>query len=240
MTDRLGVRWRGIPYPPGPLVPYSADVLRLALVDDHPAIVDALRRRAEDEPDLAVVGSAATVDDAIRLIRAEDPDVVVCDLQLVGPRGGLDLLEALRGASRPAVLVLSAFEAPSLVRAAFERGAAGYLPKSTDLDTVVRAIRDVGSGRSAYPSAVLRALRSAPRLPSRREIEVLEAVMAGSTNAEIAGRLGISEKTVESHLRRMFDRYGVLSRTELTVLALREGWLRDPGPDARARSGSAT
>lgn len=214
-------------------------MLRLALVDDHPAIVDAIRRRAEDEPDLAVIGSAATVVDAIRLIRAEDPDVVVCDLQLAGLQGGLDLLDALRGAARPAVLVLSAFEAPSLVRGAFERGAAGYLPKSADVDTIVRAIRDVGGGRSAFPAAVLRALRSAPRSPSGREVQVLDAVMAGATNAEIAGRLGISEKTVESHLRRMFDRYGVLSRTELAVLALREGWLRDPGPGAWAGPRSA-
>ncbi len=205
-------------------------MIRLIVVDDHPAIVDALMSRADDENDLEVVGSAASVERAREVIATTDPDVVVCDLQLAGDGGGLDLLAALGGASRPAVVILSAFEAPSLIRASFERGAAGYLSKSADLDTIIGAVRDVAAGRSAYPATVLRAMRSAPRPPTEREVEVLTAVMAGATNGEIGGRLRISEKTVESHLRRMFDRYGVLSRTELTVLALREGWLRDTGP----------
>ena len=67
-------------------------------------------------------------------------------------------------------------------------------------------------------------IRSAPRRPSDRELEVLRLLTTGASNDEIAGRLGLSDKTVESHLRRMFDRYGVLSRTELAVLAVREGW----------------
>ncbi len=224
---------REVPQSRGSVVPYSGAVLRLVIVDDHPAIVDAVRRRAADEPDLLVVGSAATLQDALRVVRSEDPDVVLCDLQLAGEGGGLELLAALAGSGRPAVVVLSAFEGPSLIRGAFERGAAGYLPKSADLDTIVRAIRDVAAGRSAFPASVLRAIRVAPRPPSVREVQVLEGLAGGATNSEIAGRLSISEKTVESHLRRMFDRYGVLSRTELTVLALREGWLRDPGAVGR-------
>jgi DNA-binding NarL/FixJ family response regulator len=224
---------REVPQSRGPAVPYSGTVLRLVIVDDHPAIVDAVRRRAADESDLLVVGSAATLEDAMGIVRAEDPDVVLCDLQLAGEGGGLELLATLAGSGRPAVVILSAFEGPSLIRGAFERGAAGYLPKSADLDTIIRAIRDVAAGRSAFPASTLRAIRAAPRPPSAREVQVLDGLAEGATNAEIGGRLAISEKTVESHLRRMFDRYGVLSRTELTVLALREGWLRDPGADGR-------
>jgi len=202
-------------------------MIRLVVVDDHPAIVEALRARAVEEGDLEVVGSADSVGEAQRVIAAADPDVVVCDLQLAGDGDGFQLLRSLGGHPRPAMLMLSAFDAPSLVRSAFELGAAGYLPKSSDLATIVAAVRDVAAGRAAYPASALRAMRAAPRPPSDREIQVLTLVMAGATNGEIGASLGLSEKTVESHLRRMFDRYGVLSRTELVVLAIREGWLHD-------------
>jgi DNA-binding NarL/FixJ family response regulator len=75
---------------------------------------------------------------------------------------------------------------------------------------------------------MLRTVRNAPRRPSDREIEVLALVCAGASNDEIGARLDLSEKTVESHLRRLFDRYGVMSRTELAVLALREAWVPVP------------
>lgn len=219
---------RGIPQSRPATVAYAAVVIRLVLVDDHPVVLDALARRlgeGPDDPGLAVVGAARDVATAVARIEATDPDVVVCDIQLDGVDGGLTLLDRLAGRERPAVLMLTAFDAPSLVRAAFERGAAGYLPKTTELDAVVAAIRTVAGGGTAYPARMLRALRSAPRRPSDRELEVIALLVAGASNGEIAGRLGLSEKTVESHLRRLFGRYGVLSRTELAVLAIREGWL---------------
>jgi DNA-binding NarL/FixJ family response regulator len=76
---------------------------------------------------------------------------------------------------------------------------------------------------------MLRAIRSAPRRPSERELEVLALVCGGASNDEIGSSLGVTEKTVESHLRRLFDRYAVLSRTELAVLSLREGWVVEKG-----------
>ena len=109
--------------------------------------------------------------------------------------------------------------------AALEQGAACYLSKSAAVDEIVAAIRTVARGGTVYAASDLRAAGTAFRTPSAREIEVLEHVQRGQTNAEIATALGLSEKTVESHLRRLFDRYGVLSRTELTVLAIEEGWL---------------
>ena len=83
-------------------------------------------------------------------------------------------------------------------------------------------------GGTAFPATSMRAIRAALRRPSERELEVLELVAAGTSNEEIARRLFLSLKTVESHLRRLFNRYGVMNRTELAVLALREGWV-DPG-----------
>jgi len=87
----------------------------------------------------------------------------------------------------------------------------------------------VAAGGTAFSASAVGAVRTAPRRPSDREIEVLGLVRAGASNAEVAASLGVSEKTVESHLRRMFDRYGVLSRTELAVFAINEGWVTASG-----------
>jgi DNA-binding NarL/FixJ family response regulator len=154
------------------------------------------------------------------------PDVVISDVQLAGEAEGLRLLEAVEPGG-PAVLLLSSFDQPPLIRTAFERGAAGYLLKTSEVSEILDAIRTVAGGGTAFSASMLRTIRSAPRRPSDREIEVLTLVCGGASNDEVGARLGVTEKTVESHLRRLFDRYGVLSRTELAVLALREGWVTE-------------
>ena len=126
--------------------------------------------------------------------------------------------------------MVSGFDQPSLIRAAFERGAAGYVVKTADLDEILAAIRIVAAGGTAFSATAVRSVRSAPRRPSDRELQVIGRVSAGASNAEAAGVLDLSEKTIESHLRRLFDRYGVFSRTELAVLAMREGWVSGAQP----------
>jgi DNA-binding NarL/FixJ family response regulator len=194
-------------------------------------VLAAVAAAVEASGDLRLVGTARTVDDAIRLAAAVD--VLVCDIQLDGHAEGLAIIDALHdpraswptGSNPPAVLLLSGFQQPSLIRAAVDRGAAGYLNKAADLPEIVAAIRTVAAGGTAFSAAALRASRTARRRPSERELEVIRLVMDGATNAEIAATLGLSEKTVESHLRRLFDRYGLLSRTELVVVAIDEGWV---------------
>jgi DNA-binding NarL/FixJ family response regulator len=174
------------------------------------------------------------MDDAVRL--AVDVDVLVSDVQIEGHAEGLRILEALhdprtaagRSFMPPAVILLSGFQQPSLIRAAIERGAAGFLDKSADLDAILAAVRTVAAGGTVYTAAALQLSRTARRRPSDRELEVIDLVIGGSTNAEVATVLGLSERTVESHLRRLFDRYGLLSRVELAVLALDEGWTAEP------------
>ena len=201
--------------------------IRVVLVDDHPAILDAVGGAVRSAPDLMLTGTARSLDDARALLAVTTGiDVVVTDVQLDGEAEGLRLLDAI-GPDGPAVLLLSSFDQPPLVRTAFERGAAGYLLKTSEVPEILDAIRTVAGGGTAFSASMLRAIRSAPRRPSDREIEVLALVCGGASNDEIGARLGVSEKTVESHLRRLFDRYGVLSRTELAVLALREGWVPD-------------
>ncbi len=203
--------------------------IRVVLVDDHPAILEAIGAAVAAAEDLELAGTARTLDAAVDLVTGDAAaacDVVVTDVQLAGEAEGLRLLDAV-GPDGPAVLLLSSFDQPPLIRTAFERGAAGYVLKTSEVSEVLAAIRAVAAGGTAFSAAMLRAIRSAPRRPSDREIEVLTLVCGGASNDEVGARLGVSEKTVESHLRRLFDRYGVLSRTELAVLALREGWVAE-------------
>ena len=201
--------------------------VRVVLVDDHPAILDAVGGAVTGAPDLELAGTARSLGEALALLTGGDVcDVVVSDVQLAGEAEGLRLLEAL-GSDGPAVLLLSSFDQPPLIRTAFERGAAGYLRKTSEVSDILEAIRTVAAGGTAFSASMLRAIRSAPRRPSDREIEVLTLVCGGASNDEVGAQLGVTEKTVESHLRRLFDRYGVLSRTELAVLALREGWVAE-------------
>ncbi len=204
--------------------------IRVALVDDHPAILDALAAAIRAAPDLELVATARALDAALELVSRRGDgaiEVVVSDIQLAGEAEGLQLLQAT-GHEGPSILLLSSFDQPPLVRAAFDRGAAGYVRKTADVSEILDAIRSVAGGGTAFSAAMLRTVRNAPRRPSDREIEVVALVCAGASNDEIGARLSLSEKTVESHLRRLFDRYGVMSRTELAVLALREAWVPEP------------
>ena len=200
------------------------DPIRVGLVDDHPTVLAGIGDAIDRSTDLVLVGTARTLDEGADL--AARVDVLVCDLQLAGAADGLHLLDVVhRRPAPPAVLILSAFGHASLVRAAIDRGAAGYLEKGVEVDAVLDAVRTVATGGTAFSAAQLQASRAARRRPSDREVQVVGLVAAGATNAEIGGALGLTEKTVESHLRRLFDRYGVLSRTELAVLAIEEGWI---------------
>ena len=207
----------------------AAQQVRVVLVDDHPAILEAVSAAVRGAPDLVLAGTARSLDGARALLDgpgATPCDVIVSDVQLAGEAEGLRILEAA-GSDGPAVLLLSSFDQPPLIRTAFERGAAGYLLKTSEVAEILDAIRIVAAGGTAFSASMLRAIRSAPRRPSDREIEVLTLVCGGASNDEVGVQLGVTEKTVESHLRRLFDRYGVLSRTELAVLALREGWVTE-------------
>ena len=208
--------------------------IRLAVVDDHPVIalaIDSAAAAAARPSDavrlIRIVGVARTPEDGIELVSRsgpEAPEVVLCDIQLRAGTDGLRVIEAASAAGCQAI-VLTSFDRSSLMRAAFERGAAGFLDKGAEMATILAAVRTVAAGGTAFSAAVLDAARSGPRMPSDREVAVLTELHRGATSDEIGARLGISARTVESHLRRLFDRYGVVSRTELAVLALREGWI---------------
>lgn len=200
-------------------------MIRLAIVEDHPAIAEGLTALLGSEDDLVVVGTASDATGADRLIETHAPDVVLCDIRLSGDVDGLQLLARHRPG--PAFIMLSAYSYPSFYVDAVDNGAKGYLSKMATIQQIVKAVHTVAAGGTAFPDNVRRAVRSALRPPTLRESQILVLVADGLGNAEIAERLSLRLKTVESQLRRMFDRYDVTSRTSLVRVAHEQGWI-DP------------
>ena len=198
-------------------------MIRLGIIEDHPAIADGLTALLRGEPDVTVVGTAPDSAAADRLIDTRSPDVILCDIRLAGTVDGLEILA--HHTPGPAFIMLSAYSYPGYYLAAVERGAKGYLSKMATIEQILKAVRTVAAGGTAFPDAVRRAARAALRPPTPREAQILALVAEGLGNAEIAERLSLRLKTIESQLRRMFDRYDVTSRTALVRVAQRQGWI---------------
>ena len=196
--------------------------IRVAIVEDHPAIADGLAELMKGSVDVSVVGTARDVPSASALIERESPDVVLCDIRLTDAGDGLDLVGRHRPG--PAFIILSAYWYPSYHIRAVELGARGYLSKMATIEQIISAVKTVAAGGTAFPAAARQAASDALRVPTPRELEILALVAEGLSNAEIAERLSLRIKTVESQLRRLFDRYDVTSRTALVRLAARQGW----------------
>lgn len=207
----------------------APELIRVAIVDDHPVVRQGIGALLSSHAGIEVVGGAGTVDEAIDLLAREPVDVLLLDIRL-GTDSGLRFLDTTArvpstgGASTPAVIVLSAYDYPQYSEAALRLGAAGFVVKSAPLEELVDAIRRAAAGGIAFG---VRPGRSQPRV-SPRELDVVRLVVEGRSNDEVGATLGIGVKTVETHLRRLFERFEVASRTELAARALREGWLDIP------------
>jgi len=204
--------------------------IRVAVVDDHPVVRDGTAALLAKQPGLDVVGTAGSLDEARALLSTTDADVVLLDIRL-GTESGLNLLGSPRGEEPgrrpPAIVVLTAYDYPQYAEAALRLGAAGFVLKTAPMTELLGAIRSAAGGGLAF--GVRPSPRDRARL-SRRELDVVSLVVEGRSNDEIGGALGIGAKTVETHLARLFERFGIASRTELATRALREGWLDLP-PD---------
>jgi len=204
---------------------WAGPLIRVAIADDHPIVRDGTAAILGAQPGIEVVGTASTVDEAVELIRREPIDVVLLDIRL-GTDSGLRLLEADLGRTgAPAIVVLSAYDYPQYAEAAIRLGAAGFVIKTAPLAELIEAIERAAAGGMAF--SVRPRPGSGVHL-SPRELEVVRLVVDGRSNDEIGVALGIGAKTVETHLRRLFERFDIGSRTELASRALREGWLDIP------------
>jgi DNA-binding NarL/FixJ family response regulator len=207
--------------------------IRIVIVDDHTLFREGVRLILEPEPDLAVVGEAATVGEALPLIHGMRPDLVLLDLRLAQARG-IDLLSQLvTSPGAPRVLIVTAYPEEGDIAEAVRLGAKGVVLKDATRVTLLAAIRSVAGGHLWLPpeltAKVIAALaHTTPSnlaervgLLTTREREIVSLVGQGLKNREIADRLGIAEKTIKGHLTNTFLKLGVQDRLELALLALK-------------------
>jgi DNA-binding NarL/FixJ family response regulator len=203
-------------------------MIRIVLVEDHPAIADGLAALLGSEPDLEIVGIAHTLREAEEMLERAPFAIVLCDVMLEGRDDGFELLRRF-GSTQPFIM-LTAYDFQAHHAAAVAGGAAGYLSKLSDAATIARTIRRVAAGESAIPAPVMESARRAPAPPTARERQLLTMLTAGASNDDIAFAMGIKVKTVEGMLRRLYDRYGTANRTQLVRFSLHQGWLTNEPP----------
>lgn len=207
----------------------SARTIRVAIVDDHPTVVDGLLAGLATIPSIEVVAVASTTATAAEVLSRSDLDVVLLDVRL-SDGNGLQVLAERGPKSRPHVLILSSFNARQYVAAATRLGASGFLLKTAPLSQLGEAIHTVAAGGTVYTAAQL----GTPLVTlTERERDVVALTMEGLTNKEIADRLATSKKAVEQHLSAIFARHGLNSRVELVLRASAEGWLEIDAPPTR-------
>jgi DNA-binding NarL/FixJ family response regulator len=198
--------------------------IRIIVVDDHPVVREGTAALLAAEPGIEVAGTAESIDEANAVIGRVEADVLLLDIRL-GTDSGLRLLGG-GDTGGPAIIVLTSYDYPQYAEAALRLGASGFVLKTAPIAELLDAIRRVAAGGLAF-SVRPRGGGGLARL-SERELDVVRLVVDGRSNDEIGARLGIGPKTVESHLRRLFERFDLASRTELATRALREGWLEVP------------
>jgi DNA-binding NarL/FixJ family response regulator len=203
--------------------------IRVVIVDDHAMLRAGLEQLLSGEPDVEVVGKAASGDEAVTVVREVRPDVVLMDLQMPGV-DGVSATREIVGEELADVLVLTSYSDAERIVGALDAGALGYLLKDAEPDEVLRGIRAVARGESPIDPKAARELLGARRTTSTaaadltpREREVLALVRAGLANKQIARRLGISDRTVKAHLTSTFQRIGVVDRTQAALWAERNG-----------------
>jgi DNA-binding NarL/FixJ family response regulator len=212
--------------------------IRVVVADDQEIVREGFAALLATRPDLAVVGTASDGEEAVRICRAERPDVVLMDVRMPG----LDGIEATRrltgdDEAHPRVLILTTFDLDEYVYDALAAGASGFLLKDVTAEQLFEAVRVVADGEALLAPVVTRRLiaefaRLRPQLPTRperlrdltpRETEVLRLVAEGLSNAEIAERLVVTKETVKTHVSHILGKLDLRDRSQAVVLAYEAG-----------------
>ncbi|NUW35919.1 response regulator transcription factor [Nonomuraea sp. SMC257] len=205
-------------------------MIRVVLVDDHPVVRSGIRAMLAGQPDVELVGEAATGEDGVELARRLAPDVVLMDLQLGAGIHGSEATRRIVALGGPRVLVLTTFDTDADILAAIDAGATGYLLKDAPSGDLHTAIRSAAAGSSTLAPSVAFRLLGRVRAPDAtltpRELEVLGHVAAGLGNRQISREMFLSETTVKTHLVHIYAKLGVDSRTAAVAAAIRKGLIR--------------
>ncbi len=213
---------------PGEEAPKAPAEVRIVLADDHQVVRSGLRMLLDSETDFEVVAEASDVDGAARYVRGHHPDVLVLDLNMPGG-SSLDAIPEIRAESPDTqIVVLTMQQEPAFARQALGAGALGYVLKEAADEELVEAVRRAAAGESYLnPRLGARIAAEPPPGPpddlSQREVDVLRLIALGHTNAEIAGQLFLSVRTVETHRSHIQQKLGLSSRAELVGYALERG-----------------
>ena len=199
--------------------------ISVLLVEDHHLVRRGFRRMLEDEPDIVVVGEASDGAEAVEKAAELHPAVVVMDYALPSMNGAVAARHILKSAPETAVLMLSMHSEPNYVRSCLEAGARGYLLKNAlDLE-LVDAVRKVAAGAQVLDPRLGRMQPGdspAPALTTR-ELEVLQLIVHGKSNKDIAAVLGLSANTIAVHRANIMQALGIHNTAELVVYAIRKG-----------------
>jgi len=210
------------------------DPVRVLIADDHPVFRNGMRALLASLPEMEVVGEATTGAEAIALASAEQPDVIVMDIQMPGMDGIAATRQIFDTSPHIRILVVTMFEDDESVFAALRAGARGYVLKGASSHEIVQAIAAVGNGAAIFSPAIAQRVLdffAAPRLAAPilpeltdREREILTLIVQGNTNQDIARRLVLSLKTVRNHVSNIFSKLQVVDRTQ-AILRAREAGL---------------
>ncbi len=234
--------------------------IRLVIVERHPVVRAVLHQMVDDEPDIAIVGEAADVDEALEMMRADPPDVVLIDCETPIPTVVTDVHRLKREIPSTPVILLGHLAGDDELFAAIQAGAAAHVLDDARPAELVRTIRAVADGhylidaavaaRPAVARHVLEAFRNASLFGeiarddvaidtfaplSPREAEILDGIASGLTNRGVAEALSISEQTVKNHVTSILRKLAVNDRTQAVLQALRKNWVSLPDEPPRRR-----
>jgi DNA-binding NarL/FixJ family response regulator len=216
-------------------------MIKLLVVDDHTIFREGLRALLELEPDFTVVGEATYGEEALSVVVEEAPDVILLDLHLPDGNGADFCRKLLAASPRVKVLILSAYDDDREVASALISGASGYVLKTVNGERLAENIRSVNRGEVLLsPSIASKVIQQLSRLQDEtgrreealhvltpREREVFSLASRGLKNTEIAARLYLSEKTIKTHLRNIYNKLNLTSKADLRLFAVKAGLLAD-------------
>ena len=217
--------------------------LRLMIVDDHAIFREGLRALLDMEEDFVVIGEASRGDEAVDMVTSESPDVILLDLHLPDGSGSDFCREILEVSPASKVLIVSAYDDDQEISSALISGAAGYVLKAVESERPAENIRSVFRGEVLLgPSVAAKVVRQLSRLREEadrqeealevltpREREVFALASRGLKNSEIADELYLSEKTIKTHLRNIYNKLNLASKAELRLFAVKMGLTENSG-----------